>query len=175
MSVLAFDQSLDKTGYCHMEYGDYVTGLLTCPSESKRGIVSAACWMKQAILQVILLVKPDAVAIEGVHLGKNVSTLIELAELRGRILSVCEDIDMPVITVSSSDVMEYLHLRVGTARKQKKERAQYIATVIVKGQPYANDGKNHLLQVDVADAVIIYEIAAARWNLERAIAESEAE
>lgn len=172
MNILSLDQAVDVTGFAWRVNEMLGYGVLKTPTQKQRPGFSAEQWMKAEIIKLIDDIKPDTIALEGLHLGKNVKTLIDLAEFRGRLLGVCEDRGIPVITVTSPDVMEYLHLLPGTNRQHKKERAQYTATVLVHGSVYASDGTNQLIQVDSADAIVILEIAEARLRLEQLAGES---
>lgn len=178
MIILGLDQSLDVTGWCYKTPDDiYHCGMIKCPSPTRRDGLSEARWMKLEIKAMIERVRPSAIALEWLHLGagkkKNVDTLINLAQFRGRLCDLADDFLLPVITVTSPDLAKYLHLSAFADRDTRKARSQFIATVLLKGQAYSSDGKNELLDHNISDAVCIHEIAAARWHEARLVAESE--
>lgn len=172
-TVLALDQAITKSGWA-IRLNDVITyGLLKQTPESKRGAMSAETYMVESVRELIRAHPPDYIALEGVHLGDNVSTLIALATFRGRLIQLCYSLMIPVIDVSSPEIMRYLHLPVGTTRLRKKERASFFATAAVFGEVYASDGTSQLIQQDSADAIIILLIAEARLHLETLVKESE--
>lgn len=130
--------------------------------------------MAGEIVKLIEQVRPDVVVLEGVHLGRNVQTLITLAEFRGRLLQLCDMRSTSVITVTSPQLMAYLGLKPGTSRERKKERSQFTATALIHGQVYATDGDNPLIDHNAADAVCLLMVAEAKLNLARMVIESEA-
>lgn len=175
-AVLSLDQAPEVTGWAFKLPDDTIAyDTITAPSPKKcqKQGTTQSLWMAQEIIKLIEQVRPQAVALEGLFLGKNPRTLMGLAEFRGMLMWICHQRSTPVITVTSPDVMRYLGLSIGTLRERKKQRSQFMATVLVFGQVYASDGANQLIQVDSSDAIVILMIAEARWRLERMVAESE--
>ncbi len=169
VKIIAFDQATIRSGYAVgldgvVSPGKY--GVLVAHPKKDRTQAERRRIMKELIREMVHRERPSAVAFEGVFLGQNVSTLIDLAEFRGQCIGAIEDMGIPVIDVSSPEVLEYLHLKVGTPRKHKKERAQFVATADVLGRVYASDNKNPLISEDAADAVILLRIAEAKYRLE---------
>lgn len=174
-TVLGFDQAPEVTGFAFKLQDDTIAyDIITAPSPKKCAKLglTQSLWMVREIIKLIEQVRPEAVALEGLFLGKNPRTLMDLAEFRGMLLWICHQRSTPVITVTSPDVMRYLGLSIGTPRDRKKQRSQFMATVLIHGQAYASDGANKLIDHNAADAVVILEIAEARWRLERMVAEA---
>lgn len=179
MRILAFDQATVKTGYAFS-----VDGQIQAYDTLKRPharqlavadmVLSSDQWMRRAMRAIIERYQPQYVALECVHLGENVSTLIKLAEFRGKCIAMIEQLgNMRLIDVSSIEVNEYLRLGVGAARAVKKQRAQFFATADVFGQVHAG-GEGPLLPEDTADAVIILRIAETKARIGQLTVDYEA-
>lgn len=166
MKILALDQGTHLTGYAIGVDGAITTvDVLRVPPKKGEPADKRQRAMKEKIRQLLFEEQPDHLAVEGVHLGENPATLIMLAEFRGRVIGMAEDLGYFVIDVPSHEVMSYLHLPVGTGRAMKKARAQFVATADVKGQVFATDGGNPLLSEDMADAVILLRCAETTIRL----------
>lgn len=174
MRIMAFDQATKITGWAmYDDKADAVTyGLLHCKPEKGEDITKRGRRMKRLIRAHLQEHNPDYVAFEGTFLGENVQTLIDLATFRGKCIGMADDLGFPVIDVEITDTMQYLHLRPGTKRKQKKDRAQFVATADLFGVPYASERKNPMLSEDEADAVVVLRIAQSKVHLAKLVAQN---
>lgn len=179
MIILATDQSPSCTGWAYtLSSGTIMFGAIKAPSPTKRGGLSEARWMKLAIARLVSEVKPDMLVLEGLHLGqtkqgknKSVDTLIELAQFRGRLLDLADDLGLPVMTVTSPELASHLHVSAFANRETRKERSSFMATVLIYGNTEAIRGTR--MPHDESDAINLLQIAEARLRLEQLAGEAE--
>lgn len=167
MRILSLDQATKITGWA-LGVDDAVAryGVLKRTAKNVASVHEAALppdvWMRYQIVALVRETHPDVVTFEGVHLGENVDTLIALAAFRGACMANIYDLGIRTLTINSYELTEYLHLRVGVSREQKKARSQFIATADVFGTVVASDSNQALLDDNVADAINLLRIAQAR-------------
>ena len=94
IKIIAFDQALGKTGVCTID-GDTVYHSLIDLSKTK-DVLERSTMMRQMIQSRIKNNHPDLVVIEDVALQSSPKTLIQLAQLQGRIKAaghrLCENL-----------------------------------------------------------------------------------
>lgn len=171
--VLGLDQAPNLTGWATQDIEGYHYGVIHAPAEKKlpAAWTSQSFWMASQIARLIENICPDYVALEGLFLGKNPGVLMTLAEFRGMLLWVCLERKIEVVSVSAPELTKHLGLHVGVTRKQRKARSQFMATAMVFGNAHAL--QENLIGEDESDALNIWQVAQARLNLERMVAESE--
>jgi Holliday junction resolvasome RuvABC endonuclease subunit len=174
MRLLAFDQATHLTGWAMLDdslpEGNQITwGVLRCQPTKGEDIHKRGRRMKRLIKDHLLTSNPDYVSFEGVFLGENPQTVIDLATFRGKCIGMAEDQGFPVILVEIHETMTHLHLKPGVSRKNKKARAQFVATADLFGTVYASDGKKPLLSEDEADAVVLLRITEGKVRLTRLV------
>lgn len=167
MKILSFDQAVRTTGWALgiddaiARYGVLKRTAKSVLSASER-LLPPEVWMRYEIIKLVRSCAPDVVTFEGVHLGENVDTLIALASFRGACMANVYDLGLKTLSISSYELTEYLHLRVGATRDTKKARSQFIATADVFGSVIASDANQALLDDNISDAVNMLRIAQAR-------------
>lgn len=107
---------------------------------------------------------PDMVAIEGQYFGKNVKTLIQLAESRGRLVAACEYCGIPHKIIQPAQWLASIkidpNMKAGPARDVWVKN---VARALIKC-PIEDD-----FNVDHAAAVHIGFYAFNRWHFKTAI------
>ena len=93
IKILAFDQALIKTGVCTTD-GDTVYHSLIDMSKTKDP-AERSMMMRQMIQSRIKNNSPDLVVIEDVALQSSAKTVIQLAQLQGAIIGVCDIFGIP--------------------------------------------------------------------------------
>lgn len=93
IKILAFDQALIKTGVCTID-GDTIYHSLIDLSKIKDS-TERSTMMRQMIQSRIKNNTPDLVVIEDVALQSSAKTVIQLAQLQGAIIGVCDIFGIP--------------------------------------------------------------------------------
>lgn len=156
--ILALDQATHTSGYA-------VTGepplYGICKGPSKLTGAAAQDWQVEAVRDLIKQHNPTHVSLEGVHADKrNLSTVIMLGLLRGRLYQVVRDHGLPVIDVSSVEVQTWVGLGSYAKHDIKKARTRFWSTCEIYGEGFvmAND-ESDWIEENMADAIVNLRIA----------------
>ncbi|MBW2559794.1 MAG: crossover junction endodeoxyribonuclease RuvC [Deltaproteobacteria bacterium] len=130
MIILGVDPGTKTTGYgvvekgsrrlLHRAYGDI---------RMKRGQPLSAC-LKQIYDQLIEIMKeckPDAVALEDVFYGKNVKSLVKLAQARGVIILAASHSDIPLYEYTPLEVKKAV---VGYGKAEKGQVQHMVRAIL---------------------------------------------
>ncbi|TFG93816.1 MAG: crossover junction endodeoxyribonuclease RuvC [Syntrophobacterales bacterium] len=131
MIILGIDPGTKTTGYGVVERGG--RGLLHRAHgdiSMKRGQSVSAC-LKQIYEQLIEIMKeyePDAVALEDVFYGKNVKSLVKLAQARGVIILAASNSDIPLYEYTPLEVKKAV---VGYGKAEKSQVQHMVRAILV--------------------------------------------
>lgn len=153
IKIIAFDQALGKTGVCTID-GDTVYHSLIDLSKTK-DVLERSTMMRQMIQSRIKNNHPDLVVIEDVALQSSPKTLIQLAQLQGAIMGVCELNNIPYEIIKPSEWRKILGFKQGRVKRAelKQQAIDYVKTY------YGED-----VSSDEADAMCI--ATAVKMELE---------
>ena len=114
IKIIAFDQALGKTGVCTID-GDTVYHSLIDLSKIKDTLERN---------------RPDLVVIEDVALQSSPKTLIQLAQLQGAIMGVCELNNIPYEIIKPSEWRKILGFKQGRVKRAelKQQAIDYVKT-----------------------------------------------
>lgn len=128
IKILAFDQALGKTGVCTLD-GNAVYHSLIDLSKTK-DVLERSTMMRQMIQSRIKNNRPDLVVIEDVALQSSPKTLIQLAQLQGAIMGVCELNNIPYEIIKPSEWRKILGFKQGRVKRAelKQQAIDYVKT-----------------------------------------------
>lgn len=128
IKIIAFDQALGKTGVCTID-GDTVYHSLIDLSKTK-DVLERSTMMRQMIQSRIKNNRPDLVVIEDVALQSSPKTLIQLAQLQGAIMGVCELNNIPYKIIKPSEWRKILGFKQGRVKRAelKQQAIDYVKT-----------------------------------------------
>lgn len=150
IKILAFDQALIKTGVCTLD-GDTVYHSLIDLSKV-RDADERKITMRHMIQSRIKNNNPDLVVIEDVALQSSAKTVIQLAQLQGAIIGVCELFDIPYEILKPTEWRKTLGFKQGRQIKRPELKQQAI--------DYVAENYGEVVSSDEADAMCI---AKAAW------------
>lgn len=143
MRILAFDQSLNCTGWSFWNSrGLKSFGLIE--SNSDNSPVDKICSMYTEIKQLIKKHKAEVVCIEGVQFQKNQAVYSKLSQLQGVIFAACFDSGAEIVVVEPNKWKTYFGLTI--YRTKREEQKQQCINVV-------KDKFNLTTQADIADAI----------------------
>lgn len=126
IKIIAFDQALGKTGVCTID-GNTVYHSLIDLSKIK-DVAERSAMMRQMIQSRIKNNHPDLVVIEDVALQSSPKTLIQLAQLQGAIIGVCELNGIPYEILRPSEWRKKLGFKQGRVKRAelKQQAIDYV-------------------------------------------------
>ncbi|HKM39580.1 MAG TPA: crossover junction endodeoxyribonuclease RuvC [bacterium] len=144
MLICGVDPGLARLGYALLEHEgmrpevrDF--GCLETPAELP--LPQRLLFLYRHLRQV-LMVRPQAVAIESLFFNKNTRTAIQVAEARGAILLLCAEIDVPVFEYTPPQVKQAV---VGYGRAEKRQvQIMLQRTLGLSGLPQPDDAADAL-------------------------------
>ena len=161
IKILAFDQALIKTGVCTLD-GDTVYHSLIDLSKVKDAD-ERKITMRHMIQSRIKNNNPDLVVIEDVALQSSAKTVIQLAQLQGAIIGVCELFDISYEILKPTEWRKTLGFKQGRQIKRPELKQQAI--------DYVAENYGEVVSSDEADAMCI---AKAAWmRLENKITQED--
>ncbi|MFO7569528.1 MAG: crossover junction endodeoxyribonuclease RuvC [Smithellaceae bacterium] len=84
-------------------------------------------FIHQELSSIIAVANPGAVALENIFYGKNVRSLIRLAQVRGVVIFTCAQHQVPVIEYSPLEVKKAV---VGYGRAEKKQVQTMVKAIL---------------------------------------------
>jgi crossover junction endodeoxyribonuclease RuvC len=143
--ILGFDPGYGRLGFGIIDVtaGKSVPvtfGVITTPASmpSKERLREIAVDVRA----LIATHKPDAVGIEELFFGKNVTTAMKVAEVRGVLLLIAAENDLPVTELKPVEVKMAL---TGYGKADKKQMQQMVKTVFgLKSVPKPDDAADAL-------------------------------
>jgi len=132
MIILGIDPGTKTTGYGVVEKGKRgsdLIGIAYGEIRIKRGEFLSVCLKKiyDQLIEVITKYAPDAIALEDIFYGKNVKSLIKLAQARGVIILAASHSDIPLYEYTPLEVKKAV---VGYGRAEKSQ-VQHMVRVIL--------------------------------------------
>lgn len=119
--------------------------------------------MRQMIQSRIKTNNPDLVVIEDVALQRSPKTLIQLAQLQGAIIGVCDVFNVPYLVLKPTEWRQTLEFKQGRNVKRAELKQQAI--------DYVLNNFNEVVSSDEADAICI--AVAAKMRLENTFIKQE--
>ncbi|MBW2558512.1 MAG: crossover junction endodeoxyribonuclease RuvC [Deltaproteobacteria bacterium] len=132
MIILGIDPGTKTTGYGVVEKGERgsdLIGIAYGEIRIKRGELLSVCLKKiyDQLIEVITKYAPDAVSLEDIFYGKNVKSLIKLAQARGVVILAASHSDIPLYEYTPLEVKKAV---VGYGRAEKTQ-VQHMVRVIL--------------------------------------------
>jgi len=130
MVILGIDPGTKTTGYGVVEKGE--RGLLHRAYgdiSMKRGQPLSAC-LKQIYDQLVAIITeyaPDAMALEDIFYGKNVKSLMKLAQARGVVILAASHSDIPLYEYTPLEVKKAI---VGYGRAEKTQVQHMVKAIL---------------------------------------------
>ena len=158
MVILGIDPGTKTTGYGVVERGG--RGLFHRAHgeiSMKRGQPLSAC-LKQIYDQLIEIMKevePDAVALEDIFYGKNVKSLVKLAQARGVVILAASHSDIPLYEYTPLEVKK---ATVGYGRAEK-EQVQHMVRAILALQETPPPDASDALAIAICHANFSKEVS----------------
>ena len=146
MKILGIDPGTRITGYGVVEKGQ--KGILNVAYgeiRMRRGEPLSACLKKiyNRLMEIIVEYAPDVIALEDIFYGKNVKSLIKLAQARGVIILAASHSSIPLYEYTPLEVKKAI---VGYGRAEKIQ-VQHMVRVILS--------LKETLPLDASDALAI--------------------
>lgn len=161
IKILAFDQALKKTGVCTLDDSMYFHSLIDL--SKMKDADERNTTMRQMIQSRIKTNSPDLVVIEDVALQRSPKTLIQLAQLQGAIIGLCDVFNIPYLVLKPTEWRQTLDFKQGRNVKRAELKQQAI--------DYVSNNFNEVVSSDEADAICI--AVAAKMRLENIFIKQE--
>jgi crossover junction endodeoxyribonuclease RuvC len=162
MMVLGIDPGIEKLGYCMAQYSQ---GRLESPSY---GLISTSkdCCKPERLLQIyqdlkslFIKYKPEAVSVEKLIFAKNVTTALVISEVRGVIILLTAEFQLPLYEFTPLEVKMSL---TGYGRSSKSQIQHAVKLILSLPEIPKPD--------DVADAIAIAICGLNAINFQKKIA-----
>ncbi|MBW2599549.1 MAG: crossover junction endodeoxyribonuclease RuvC [Deltaproteobacteria bacterium] len=130
MIILGIDPGTKTTGYGVVEKGERsILNVAYGEIRMRRGEPLSSCLKKiyDQLIEIIREYAPDAVALEDIFYGKNVKSLIKLAQARGVIILAASHSSIPLYEYTPLEVKKAI---VGYGRAEKIQ-VQHMVRVIL--------------------------------------------
>lgn len=161
IKILAFDQALKKTGVCTLDDSMYFHSMIDL--SKMKDASERNTMMRQMIQSRIKTNAPDLVVIEDVALQRSPKALIQLAQLQGAIIGVCDVFNVPYMVLKPTEWRQTLDFKQGRNVKRNELKQQAI--------DYVSNNFNEIVSSDEADAICI--AVAAKMRLENTFIKQE--
>jgi len=148
MIILGIDPGTKTTGYGVVEKGERgsnLIGIAYGEIRMRKGEPLSACLRKiyDQLIEVITKYAPDVMALEDIFYGKNVKSLIKLAQARGVVILAASHSNIPLYEYTPLEVKK---ATVGYGRAEKVQ-VQHMVRVILS--------LREALPLDASDALAI--------------------
>jgi len=132
MIILGIDPGTKTTGYGVVEKGKRgsdLIGIAYGEIRMRRGEPLSACLKKiyDQLIEVIIKYAPNAIALEDIFYGKNVKSLIKLAQARGVIILAASHRNIPLYEYTPLEVKKAI---VGYGRADKLQVQHMVRAIL---------------------------------------------
>ena len=142
MKILAFDQSVNKTGYSLFIEDELISyGLIDFSKEKKDSFLKMSD-MYFKIKEIITEINPDIVMIENTQYQRNAKVFRQLSQLQGMIFSACLELNKKIGVIEPSVWKSFCGI------KGRKRIEQKINTIQFAKEKYLVE-----VSEDVADSI----------------------